>query len=768
MHTAKGMAAVARWTGVAESRREVFREKLNNWVTLPAPPSSPSSSPSKPKARVSAIPFPLASASGYKSPAKSSVVFPHAFLATEADGPYTSHSENLCFSCLQGCSAFRACPPAGSHGRDSPQDPFFEREALYERLRQRSLSASPTKAASSDVKGGKLTRDQLLKMGQDELRRSCYWAASVVSQKAFGCSVLAQIVQDLLYTCDRVFERSQAAHSAHVRGHSCHRQVIARPYIFGRSRGFRNNAGEASLPTIGGEEWIEMPALSAGVAESSPSKNPAVLIDSATALFPGTHAESSAIPVGCVKRGRSSAGSWNSTSDHPPNGGKSRITRNGMYTSLLPADTEVADNNIDFTSFPTVRESDVFGQFYMMIADRALFCGTAEYSTETFLRLVNNATTMATSCWRCGLDESTLLPGLASSNTLSPDGTSFLTSNDAPQNSEIFQIRNIVLNEETRVVERLQAELSGLYAQSHRLQSRIAHLVLRRREARGRADKVPAAHVGDNRTHPVPDLISQMPALRDLSTLYSADTSRDRAAGDLYPPFILGTTDGELLTRRSPLLIPNLRPTSARAAIASSKSDDRRVHSRKRSSPQLWQTPLSHNTARVALENISSRLSDPTELSLTLDDFATPTLIQHVASVFPRLRFLELGHASYVGNHSAQLHPDVRDPAILEALQHFPLLAHLRIALDFVDRQFNPENPQRRAAHWLLEGLPAPQTVAFSWEQRWFAYWFDQVVWREWDCSILLRLPSPPPRSPSPVQEIIEAVAIPPWELDGS
>ncbi|KAJ7847317.1 hypothetical protein B0H14DRAFT_2446176, partial [Mycena olivaceomarginata] len=107
-----------------------------------------------------------------------------------------------------------------------------------------------------------------------------------------------------------------------------------------------------------------------------------------------------------------------------------------------------------------------------------------------FLQLVDNATAMATSCWRCGLDESNQPYCLtAPSNPLSPDGTSFLTSNDAPQNSEILQIRNIVLNEETRVVESLQAELSGLYAQSHRLQSRIAHLVHRRREARGRADQ---------------------------------------------------------------------------------------------------------------------------------------------------------------------------------------------------------------------------------------------------------------------------------------
>jgi hypothetical protein len=29
-----GMAAVARWTAAGESRREAFREKLNNWVTV--------------------------------------------------------------------------------------------------------------------------------------------------------------------------------------------------------------------------------------------------------------------------------------------------------------------------------------------------------------------------------------------------------------------------------------------------------------------------------------------------------------------------------------------------------------------------------------------------------------------------------------------------------------------------------------------------------------------------------------------------------------
>ncbi|KAJ6607654.1 hypothetical protein B0H10DRAFT_545716 [Mycena sp. CBHHK59/15] len=61
---------------------------------------------------------------------------------------------------------------------------------------------------------------------------------------------------------------------------------------------------------------------------------------------------------------------------------------------------------------------------------------------------------------------------------------------------------------------------------------------------------------------PVPELISGMPALRDLSVLFSADLTRDSA--DLYPPFRLGIPGGELLTPRSPLLatitLSNLEP----------------------------------------------------------------------------------------------------------------------------------------------------------------------------------------------------------------
>jgi hypothetical protein len=78
--------------------------------------------------------------------------------------------------------------------------------------------------------------------------------------------------------------------------------------------------------------------------------------------------------------------------------------------------------------------------------------------------------------------------------------------------------------------------------------------------------------------------------------------------------------------------------------------------------------------------------------------------------------------------------------------------------------EFDQEGVQRRAAHWLLEGLPGLYTVAFSWEQQWWFYGFEMVVWRVWDRGVLLRLPSPPPPEPESEGELIEREAIPPWQ----
>ena len=62
----------------------------------------------------------------------------------------------------------------GSNAATVPETPTTSRrQALYERVRQRSLTASPTKALSNNVMSGKLTRDQMLKLGQEEMRRRC-------------------------------------------------------------------------------------------------------------------------------------------------------------------------------------------------------------------------------------------------------------------------------------------------------------------------------------------------------------------------------------------------------------------------------------------------------------------------------------------------------------------------------------------------------------------------------------------------------------------
>jgi hypothetical protein len=69
------------------------------------------------------------------------------------------------------------CTPVhqrGSTADTAPQTPTSSRrQALYERIRQKSLTNTPTKTPSKsrDIPGGKLSRDQLLKLSQEEMRR---------------------------------------------------------------------------------------------------------------------------------------------------------------------------------------------------------------------------------------------------------------------------------------------------------------------------------------------------------------------------------------------------------------------------------------------------------------------------------------------------------------------------------------------------------------------------------------------------------------------
>ncbi|KAJ7368176.1 hypothetical protein DFH08DRAFT_17409 [Mycena albidolilacea] len=337
-----GMAAVARWTAAGESRREAFREKLNNWVTLhagvspippipcadlprlsastkttsltrnlaslspksagspfklPALPSSPSRSPSKPKtaAHVSAIPFPLTSAAGSKSPVKNSLAFPQtpSSRSNRLTAELTPRTPRTSISAASEVVSQPSTPvhQRGAAAETVPKTPSSSRrEALYERLRQRSLSASPTKAASSEVKGGKLTRDQLLKMGQDELRRRCILGRlgsvaesvwMIFSTPALGSTSsstvrkrralpMSEVNPAIVKSSPVPISSAEAADSLAMLAKLC-------PFFLKQL-------------TIGGEAWLEMPAPSSGSSEGSPSKKPLVpgspgsVIDSAEAL----------------------------------------------------------------------------------------------------------------------------------------------------------------------------------------------------------------------------------------------------------------------------------------------------------------------------------------------------------------------------------------------------------------------------------------------------------------------------------------------------
>ncbi|KAJ7931883.1 hypothetical protein B0H13DRAFT_2308269 [Mycena leptocephala] len=334
-----GMAAVARWTTAGEGRREAFREKLDHWVTLhtgvtpiptipcadlprlsastkttslthnlaslspkssispfklPAPPSSPSRSPSKPKtaAHLSAIPFPLSSSGGSRSPTKGSVAFPQT-PSSRLNRPATELTPRTRRTSVSAVAP-QPCTPVRQRGAAAeavPKTPSSSRrEALYERLRQRSLSASPTKAASSEVKGGKLTRDQLLKMGQDKLRRRCLLGR---------LGGVAESVWMLFYT---PAPGSTASTSVHKRRALPMSKVVAAivkssPVPISSTEAVDSLVMLAKLCpfflkqlTIGGEKWLEMPAPSAGSTEGSPSKkplapgSPGAVIDSAEAL----------------------------------------------------------------------------------------------------------------------------------------------------------------------------------------------------------------------------------------------------------------------------------------------------------------------------------------------------------------------------------------------------------------------------------------------------------------------------------------------------
>ncbi|KAJ7920042.1 hypothetical protein B0H13DRAFT_2230806 [Mycena leptocephala] len=215
-----------------------FSRKSFSPFKLPVPPSSPSPLPSKSKTA--------------------------AHLSTIPSLSLLVVARNL----LQEFRAFSQTPssrlnqPLFRPLRRRPQHTiFFEAQALYERLRQRSLSASPTKAANSKVKGGKLTSHQLSKMGQDELRRRCLlgrlygvaasvWMSAVLHACAGSTASpsvrkrralpMSEVAPAIVQSSPVPIASAEAVYSLAMLTKLC-------PFFLKQF-------------TIGGEEWLEMPA----------------------------------------------------------------------------------------------------------------------------------------------------------------------------------------------------------------------------------------------------------------------------------------------------------------------------------------------------------------------------------------------------------------------------------------------------------------------------------------------------------------------------
>ncbi|KAJ7689045.1 hypothetical protein B0H17DRAFT_647461 [Mycena rosella] len=233
-----------------------------------------------------------------------------------------------------------------------------------------------------------------------------------------------------------------------------------------------------------------------------------------------------------------------------------------------------------------------------------------------------------------------------------------------------------------------------------------------------------------------------MPALHELSVLFSADLTRTGA--ELRPPFRLGTFDACSLSDVSPHLhtvtVSNMQPADPifhqlprdldalhiRAACDHYFPDHYLLD---RSPPRSFQeAPLTSSTALTALEHIS-HLTDLTKLTLTLDHFPTGTLIGAIAAACPCLHSLKLEYLGYP--HGEIFDHDVRDDTHLQP-----------------DPSFEQQEPQERAARWFFTHLPTLQSIAFPW-QHWITWDpstpLEKITWETYDRSILqFEYPSTP------------------------
>ncbi|KAI0736144.1 hypothetical protein C8Q72DRAFT_769334 [Fomitopsis betulina] len=281
-------------------------------------PSSPSKtlsklpplwSPSK-RPHEFAVPFPITPSSRLGTPSKNTIVFPKTpstrgrsdsitSLLTpsssrspsrspsrvEFSTPTSSRTPSLSGRSTPTASDSGSVPSTPTHQRGSnavtvPQTPTSSRrQALFERVRQRSLSASPTKGIGSNA-GASMSTEQLNKLGQEEIHRRCLlgrlggiaesvWmlfsnpggSTTVRKRRAIPVSEIAVAVRK---SSPVPISSAEAQESLELLAKLC--PFFLRPM------------------DVGGEEWLEMPATTPGA-------------DSDAALKAGSSASPSKIPT---------------------------------------------------------------------------------------------------------------------------------------------------------------------------------------------------------------------------------------------------------------------------------------------------------------------------------------------------------------------------------------------------------------------------------------------------------------------------------------
>lgn len=315
-----GMAAVARWTATGEVRRKDFLRKLERWAELhadsdhvpPVPvadlpplpattkhsaltrtlasqspksgaaaqkfpiiPSSPSRSPNKKASKDVALPFPMLPSRSTSPTKVGRLLFPQTpsrrlAFGSSADlfNPQTPSSS------VASPSTSASVPSTPSrHEEDEegsiPQTPTTSRrQALYERIRARSLSKSPTKTPRLDRYEGSMTPSSMMRLTQEALRRRCILARlPEVAESVWmvfsstGCGVSAtpssrrRRTMPMSEVAAAIIKSSTVPLSVAEANESLEMLVRLCPFFLKKI-------------VISGQDWLEMPANSNGSGRS--------------------------------------------------------------------------------------------------------------------------------------------------------------------------------------------------------------------------------------------------------------------------------------------------------------------------------------------------------------------------------------------------------------------------------------------------------------------------------------------------------------------